>query len=255
MRFVLNEEKYISFGIRLRCGGGDRYRGGTIGLIHSPGRSEAAPGDEGQLATIVDIIAMPDNTLVVDVVGDLPFTVLKAWMPRGYRGLQVGHIQCQARPSPVEAIMQTLASEPDFTVFARLLQEGAPKLAEALSIPGAGRQFTVFAPTNQSWFEAFHGAQEEELLAMPDLEQLLCTHVVEGKLPCETLYSGRTIRSLCGTVLEAKFTRWPRGDPRINDVPIEHMDIAVSNGVVHSLNGVLISKPVPTRRGGRGGHP
>jgi len=244
LRFVLNEEKYITYGIRLRCGGGDRYKGGTIGLIHSPNRGEALPGDVGQLATIVDIIAMPDNTLVVDAVGDLEFTVTKAWMPRGYRGLQLGHINAIPAANPIEAIWPTLASEPDFTVFARLLKEGAPKLAEALSIPGAGRCFTVFAPTNRSFFEAFHGATEEDLLGMPDLEQLMCCHVVEGKLNCEAFFNGRTIRSVCGTVLETKFTRWPRGDPRVNDIAIEHMDISVSNGVIHSIAGVLTSKPV-----------
>ena len=57
----------MSFALRLRCGTGDHYMGdlpapksvfmvagGTVGLLN-PERMEVQPGDQGQLATILDL--------------------------------------------------------------------------------------------------------------------------------------------------------------------------------------------------------
>merc|ERR1719162_2162955 len=52
VRFSLREEKYINFALRLRCGGGDKYMGGSVGLMYSDDRREVLPGEEGQLATV-----------------------------------------------------------------------------------------------------------------------------------------------------------------------------------------------------------
>ena len=66
----------MTFALRLRCGTGDHYMGGTVGLLHNPQREEvekfsstalgsvllkslcqALVGDEGQLATILDLVS------------------------------------------------------------------------------------------------------------------------------------------------------------------------------------------------------
>jgi len=75
VKITLREERYVNFCMRLRCGMGDRYSGGSIGLVYSPDASEVPVGAEGQLATIVDITVMPDSSVVLRVVGDLPFRV------------------------------------------------------------------------------------------------------------------------------------------------------------------------------------
>merc|ERR1719469_1164880 len=108
----------MNFGLRLRCGGGDRYNGGTIGLVHDPERMEAAPGSEGQLVTITEIVVMPDSTIVVTAVGDLPFRVQRAWMPRGFRGLQCAVVEVTPAAPRLEPLLQTCASESILSRFA-----------------------------------------------------------------------------------------------------------------------------------------
>lgn len=91
--FTLKEEHYVNYGLRLRCGAGDRYMGGSLGIVHSPDRREVVPGTEGQLVTVTNIIVNPDSTMTMRVVGDRPFRVLNSWMPRGLRGLQCAIVQ------------------------------------------------------------------------------------------------------------------------------------------------------------------
>merc|ERR1719247_2906334 len=63
IKFNLREDKYINFAIRLRAGGGDKYMGGSVGLMYSPERREVMPGEEGQLATVLDISIQLDNSI------------------------------------------------------------------------------------------------------------------------------------------------------------------------------------------------
>ena len=53
---------------------------------------EVQPGDQGQLATILDLVVQPDNSVIVTAIGDLDCTVVRTWMPRGLRGLQLAFV-------------------------------------------------------------------------------------------------------------------------------------------------------------------
>jgi len=242
VRFKLTGEKYVNFATRLRCGKGDHYRGGTVGLVYSPDRMEAAPGTEGQLVMVTDVTVMPDHSAMVTCVGDLDFVVQKSWIPRGLNGLQLATIMAQNAAPRLETITEALLSEPMMTIFGKMLA-AVPDLAETLNRPGS---YTVFAPTNEALLTL--GMSEEELLSRPDVEALVAAHVSPGKVACESMYSGRTLRSYDGTILQLAFARWPRAAPSVNDVPIEHMDIPASNGVIHSIVGMLGSCPAPSRR-------
>lgn len=248
VKFTLRDERYVNFALRLKCGTGDRYMGGTIGLVHSADRSEAVPGIDGQLVTVTDIVVHPDSSIVVSAVGDLEFKILRTWMPRGLRGLQLALVEVEAQVvKRLDPILESLADEQDFTYFARLLVDGAPRLAEALSIGGP---FTVFAPTNAA-LDATFGPYSAELLQLPGLEAFLACHVCAGKTSCEALYSGRTLQAVDGTVLLVTFIKWPRNGPMVNNIPIQHLDIACRNGIVHSITGVLSPAPMPMKRGHR----
>lgn len=242
VRFRLTGDKYVNFATRLLNGKGDHYKGGTVGLVYSPDRLEATPGTEGQLVMVTDVTIMQDATAMVTCVGDLTFTVQHSWIPRGLNGLQLATITAKDAAPRSETITEALLAEPTMNVFGRMLA-AVPDLAETLDRPGA---YTMFAPTNEALYML--GLSEEELVSRPDLASLVAAHFCPGKVTCQAMYSGRTLRSYDGTILQLAFARWPRAAPSVNDVPIEHMDIPCSNGVIHSLVGMLGSSPAPSRR-------
>lgn len=248
IRFTLRDDRYVTFGLRLRCGTGDHYMGGTIGLLHNPERQEAIPGDQGQLATVTDLVVQPDNSVVVTAVGDLDFVVGRAWMPRGMRGLQLAFVEVmQAKEHPLKSVLHTCAEEPGFGLFGELVARGGPEgLAQALS--GADGPFTVFVPRDDALVHALGGGSVEDMLQAPYLQAILASHVVKGRVPFEALYSGRTLQSIDGTILIVSFNTWPRGSPAINQIPAEHMDMFCVNGIIHSIMGVLTPAPKPMKR-------
>jgi uncharacterized surface protein with fasciclin (FAS1) repeats len=238
IKFKVRDDKYINFAVRQRCGGGDKYMGGSIGLMYSEDRREVQPGDEGQLATILDLVIQLDNSIQVTCVGDLPFRVLRAWLPRGLRGLQMALVDVMKVAPRLQPILQTCEVEPDMQLFAEVLQ-GLPGIAQLLSQPGP---FTAFVPINRSF-----DLSAEELLANPRLESVVRCHISLSNIPLEAMYSGRSVQAIDGTLLIVSFKQWPRGDPMVNDVPIAHMDIQCSNGVIHLIDGVLTPKPARGR--------
>eukprot|EP00928_Gymnodinium_smaydae_P079918 TRINITY_DN63745_c0_g1_i1.p2 TRINITY_DN63745_c0_g1~~TRINITY_DN63745_c0_g1_i1.p2 ORF type:complete len:442 (+),score=63.95 TRINITY_DN63745_c0_g1_i1:146-1471(+) len=242
VRFTLREEKYINFCVRLHCGVGDHYNGGAVGLVYSPDRSEAVPGTEGQLITIIDVNVQPNNTVAITAVGDVHFKVKDSWMPRGMMGLQMAHIEASGQTEKLDNVLETCATEPNMTLFAKLMA-AVPHIAEQLQ---SGGPFTVFVPTNDAL--ANLGLSEQEMLESPHLEYIVGCHICPGRVACEAMYSGRTLQALDGTILQVTFTRWPRGAPSVNEVPIEHMDINCTNGVIHSIVGMMNPAPAPSRR-------
>jgi len=173
IRFTIKDEKYVNYCVRLRCGGGDRYMGGSIGMVHCPDRREALYGQEGQLATILDITVNPDSTVQLHIVGDQQFIVQKAWMPRGMRDLQYAVVEVQpAKALREQSIMEATRRDPSLWCFARLLELAAPGLAEELEDPA--KTWTLFAPTNEAVEAAFGPMSDEEIeAAKPNLEQIL----------------------------------------------------------------------------------
>ncbi|CAJ1375016.1 unnamed protein product [Effrenium voratum] len=171
LKFTLRNDKYVSFALRLRCGTGDHYMGGTIGLLHNPERTEALAGDEGQLATILDLVVQPDNSVIVTAIGDLDFTVARTWMPRGLRGLQLAFVDVHRSKVPaLQPLLRTCDEEPGFALFGQLVARahGFEQVAEALN--GADGPFTVFVPRDDQLFAALGGGSVEEMLQTPYLQ-------------------------------------------------------------------------------------
>lgn len=242
LKFSLRDERYVNFAARLRCGVGDKYGGGNVGLVHSPDGSEVQPGMEGQLVTISDIIIQQDSSVIISVIGDLDIRLIKSWMPRGLRGLQMAFIDVLHSVPQVESLLQACEGEADLNFFGRAIR-AVPALAQVLS---SGGPHTVFVPTNDAFDKL--SLDREALLQHPELQSLLACHIVPGRLTCETFYSGRVLQALDGTRLHLKFGRWPRGLPSVNDVAIENMDISCTNGVIHTISEVLEPLPTATRR-------
>ncbi len=142
-------------------------------------------------------------------------------------------------PTIAELVVEAAAGDPaEFTVLLAALETAG--LVDALNGPGP---FTVFAPTDAAFgalLEAL-GVTAEELLANPDLGNILLYHVVSGEFmaadvidiaPADvpTLYEGNDISI---AIVD--------GNVVINEVAtVVTADVMASNGVVHVIDAVLV---------------
>lgn len=130
-------------------------------------------------------------------------------------------------------IVEIAAGNPDFSILVSALQEAG--LVDTLKGDGP---FTVFAPTNAA-FENLFGELDitaEELLAQPDLGNVLTYHVVPGKVMSGDLEDGLEAETVNGETVSFDLT----GDAMINDALITTVDLDASNGVIHVIDTVLI---------------
>lgn len=246
-RFEVRDEVYVNFLLRLRCGGGDRYGGGTVGLVHAPDRREATAGSDGQLIMVTDVSVNNTGSIQVIAVGDLDFKVIRAWVPRGMGSLQLAHVEVIKRTTHLVPILETLATNPELSAFGRLV-EAAPKVSKTLSEAGP---FTLFVPTSAALDSMLGGGASGEaaFVASPDLEAFLLCHICSGKVAKESMYNGRIFNAVDGTIVTINFGRWPRAEPYVNDIPVKDMDFQCTNGIIHILSGTLTPAPTPGRWG------
>ena len=142
-------------------------------------------------------------------------------------------------PTIAEIVAEAAAGDPaEFTVLLAALKTAG--LVDALNGDGP---FTVFAPTDAAFAALLEelGVTAEELLANPDLANILLYHVVSGEFmaadvigiaPADvpTLYEEKTIAI---AVVD--------GSVVINDVAtVITADVMASNGVIHVIDAVLV---------------
>jgi transforming growth factor-beta-induced protein len=113
--------------------------------------------------------------------------------------------------------------------FSKLIEAvTAAGLAETLSAPTAN--LTVFAPTDTAF---------GKLSAVPSgdaLKNVLLYHVVSGKVLSTDLTAGAVPTLLTGKSLTITLT----GGAKVNNVPIDVVDVVTTNGVIHVVGTVLI---------------
>ncbi|SIN88727.1 Uncaracterized surface protein containing fasciclin (FAS1) repeats [Carnobacterium alterfunditum] len=132
-----------------------------------------------------------------------------------------------------EDVVGIAQGNPDFSILVSALQKA--DLVETLQGEGP---FTVFAPTNAA-FEKLLGELDitaDELLAQPDLAKVLTYHVVPGKVLAADLTDGMKAETVNGEELMFDLS----GDPMVNKSMITQTDIEATNGVVHSIDTVLV---------------
>lgn len=123
-------------------------------------------------------------------------------------------------------------------------------LFRALRVSGLTEQaagkgpYTVFAPTNEA-FDKLPAGTLDELLkpaAKAKLSKVLAYHVVKGKLTSAQLQDGTKLRTVTGGVL----TVGKQGDAVTitdgagNTATVNQPDIEATNGVIHSIDAVLM---------------
>lgn len=100
--------------------------------------------------------------------------------------------------------------------------------------------FTVFVPSDQAFGKLEQGvfpnlllAENKELLA-----NILGHHIVPGRISFDELKDGARLTSMQGDEL---LVRVLAGTVTINGATVQNRDVAASNGVLHSLNAVLVN--------------
>ena len=134
---------------------------------------------------------------------------------------------------------------PEFTVLLAAVAQA--ELADALAGEGP---FTVFAPTDEAFAAALEALNisAEDLLANPDLANILLYHVVGGE---EALYSNDVAAALADadamgvtldTLLDGATVTITADEDGIyiNDAQIIMTDIMAANGVIHVIDAVIL---------------
>ena len=130
-------------------------------------------------------------------------------------------------------IVGIAAGSEDFTILTAALETAG--LTEALQGEGP---FTVFAPTDAA-FENLLAAlsiSAEDLLAQPQLADVLLYHVVAGLVMSGDLQNGMTAETLGGQMITVDLSE----GLKINTSAVITADIKASNGVIHVIDTVLI---------------
>ena len=143
-------------------------------------------------------------------------------------------------PVPTNTVVDIIVNSDIHTILEAAVLEA--DLAGALSGEGP---FTVFAPTDEAFAalaEAL-GATAADLLALPELADILLYHVVGATAFSTDLSDGQMVATLNGAEVEVSFEC--DGSIFINDAQVILADIEADNGVVHVLDAVLLP-PTPS---------
>jgi uncharacterized surface protein with fasciclin (FAS1) repeats len=130
-------------------------------------------------------------------------------------------------------IVDIALSDESFSMLVMLLQEA--DLVGALQGDGP---FTVFAPTNDAFVDLVTalGITPEELMAQPDLANVLLYHVVSGKVMSTDLSDGLAAPTLYGEEIVFDLS----DGVKANSSNVIAADVEASNGVVHVIDSVLV---------------
>ncbi len=138
---------------------------------------------------------------------------------------------------PVQTVADIALGSTDHTTLVAAVIEA--RLLPALTNPLA--QLTVFAPTNAAFTAALSalGLTAGQLLASPDLANILLYHVLGAEVVSGSLSNGQI-----ATPLNASNTLKVTIDGTnvyINQAQVTAADLQADNGVVHVLNAVVLS--------------
>lgn len=131
-----------------------------------------------------------------------------------------------------ETIVDIATSSDSFNTLVSVLEEA--ELVEVLQGEGP---FTVFAPTDEA-FDALPEGTLDALMAPENrdvLVSLLSYHVVAADLPSDQLETG-FVESVEGTPLQVEVG----AEVTVNGVTIDEEDIPASNGVIHTIDQVIL---------------
>ena len=144
---------------------------------------------------------------------------------------------CASMSGPV-SVADTIGRNPQLSTLDGLVQKAG--LSTMLKDSGP---YTVFAPTNDA-FKAVPAKTMEDLAKDPEkLKELLSYHVLPTKILSAEMKNGNVKTAQGGNLALSK-----AGDfVTVEEAMVQSADIAASNGVVHTVDRVLMP-PAPVRR-------
>jgi len=130
-------------------------------------------------------------------------------------------------------IVDIASGNEDFSVLVAALQEA--ELVSALQGEGP---FTVFAPTDAAFTKLLEALDitAADLLAHPQLSEVLLYHVVSGKVMSTDLSDGMAAGTLQGENLMVDLS----DGVKINESAVTAADLEATNGVIHVIDTVLV---------------
>jgi uncharacterized surface protein with fasciclin (FAS1) repeats len=148
--------------------------------------------------------------------------------------IALGHLHAQN-------VYDVISGSPNHTSLKAAID--AANLQSALQDPNA--TLTVFGPDNDAFDDLATalGVTIPDLLANPDLENILLYHVLGSEVPSSAVTNGLLAQPL-NPANTIKMTVTATGDVFANQAQVNGADIAADNGVIHSLNAVIL--PVET---------
>lgn len=132
-----------------------------------------------------------------------------------------------------KSIVEIATSTDDFSILVQALQTA--DLVTALSGEGP---FTVFAPTNAAFQKLLNDLNitADQLLAHPQLSEVLLYHVVSGKVMSTDLSNGMVAE----TLQKESITIDLNDGVKINQSSVTNADVEATNGVIHIIDTVLV---------------
>jgi uncharacterized surface protein with fasciclin (FAS1) repeats len=140
--------------------------------------------------------------------------------------------------TPTETITQIVESSADFTTLALALQTASLDA----TLNDASADFTVFAPTDAAFAALLSdlGISAADLLASPDLSNILLKHVVSGSVDSVTAFTlnGIDVSTLNpdGETVEIAIGS---GEFTVDGAQVTTFDIVATNGIVHVIDAVI----------------
>lgn len=133
--------------------------------------------------------------------------------------------------SPAGDIIETATAAGNFTLLCNAI-----KAADLVATLKGNGPFTVFAPTDEAFRKLPAGTLDGLLKDKAKLAGILSYHVVPGNLLASDVKAGE-LKSVQGRMLTIAL---PGNSVTINNAKVLKTDIRARNGVIHSIDTVLM---------------
>ena len=135
------------------------------------------------------------------------------------------------QPAAPVSVADTIARQPELSTLNTLVQQAG--LADTLKAAGP---YTVFAPTNDA-FKSVPAKTMDELAHNPaKLKAVLTYHVVPSKLTAAEVKNASVKTTQGANVALSKAGEFVT----VEEAMVQHADILATNGVVHTVDRVLM---------------
>ena len=129
-------------------------------------------------------------------------------------------------------LLETATKSGNFTILLKAIK--ATELEDTLNSEGS---FTIVAPTDDAFAKLPPAASDALFENLPKLKRIILYHVVMGNVQAEDLAEIDEAPTMEGSIIAIKRST---GKVHINDALVTQTDILADNGVLHTIDTVLM---------------